>query len=147
MSNRLPKFSVPGCCVSPTLERRQRLADAPLLYRASYNDREQGLTDAEVYAARRQRLARGRGQTERQLRRHHPKWRVGYSTPGRTTGESSPASCPACDATLVRYPSGVTPSDKQGSCCAAFTTISTGADVFLECCNGTHFGGHNAVRL
>jgi hypothetical protein len=52
MSNRLPKFSVPGCCVSPTLERRQRLADAPLLYRASYNDREQGLTDAEVYAAR-----------------------------------------------------------------------------------------------
>src|SRR6202035_2385017 len=36
---------------------------------------------------------------------------------------------------------------KQGSCCAAFTTISTGADVFLECCNGTHFGGHNAIRL
>jgi hypothetical protein len=79
------------------------LADAPVLYQASYYDGEQGLTDGEAYAAR---VHDWHESVDRFNRNHAARtspWRMGYSTWSDDWGRKS-ASCPACAATLVHGP-------------------------------------------
>jgi hypothetical protein len=60
--------------------RTGELAAAPLLFSASYYDSDQGLTDAEVYAARVHDWHALSDRMKRNSARNNARWRVGYST-------------------------------------------------------------------
>jgi hypothetical protein len=79
------------------------LAYAPVLYQASYYDGEQGLTDAEVYAARVHDWHESVDRFNRNHAARNSPWRMGYGTWSDDWGPK-PASCPACAATVVHGP-------------------------------------------
>jgi hypothetical protein len=78
-------------------------ADAPLLYQASYYDREQGLTDGEVYAARGHDWHESVDRFNRNHAARNSPWRMGYGTWSDDWGPE-PTSSPACAATVVNEP-------------------------------------------
>lgn len=69
------------------------------MYQASYYDREQGLTPAEVYAARVHDWHESADRFNLNHARNNSPLRVGY---GQWLDEwgSEPSTCPACRATL-----------------------------------------------
>lgn len=82
-----------------------KLTDAPELYRASYFDLAQNLTNAEVYAARVHRWHTLADRLNASHARHGSNWRFGYKDWTDAWGPR-PTVCPACG-TVV---------DPQGKC-------------------------------
>ena len=76
-----------------------KLAGGPLVYQASYYDAEQGLADAEAYAARVHDWHVSVDRVNRNLTRTNASWRLGYS-PWLDASGPKPASCPGCGADL-----------------------------------------------
>lgn len=80
-------------------KRDAKLRDAPVLFRASYYDAEQKLTDIETYAARvhdwhvlDDRSNRQHAAMNSQHRFVYPDWLSGWGP--------KPTTCPACDAVV-----------------------------------------------
>jgi hypothetical protein len=71
----------------------------PVLFQASYYDKEQGLTDAEVFAARVHDFHEFRDRWNRNHAANNSPWRTGDGTWSDDRGPE-PASCPACGAAV-----------------------------------------------
>lgn len=84
-------------------ERGTELADAPVVYRASYFDAEQGLTEDEAYAARVHDWHIDVDRINANLVKNNADYRLGYSDWRQEWGPQ-PSACAACEKALDLTP-------------------------------------------